>query len=445
MYRFWTILFISGAFLYTSFARQADNLTNSVSMPPEALQMVQALQTESHPLSLLGQKAVLSRFALYYQENISHPLAQKKYQECKESESSRDCETEYMAWFNTGKKRDEYRIALQNAEVDWFSSWLSRMGIPTLPDVSSGEVDIQGESKKDYDLFLKWRDANGYSSRTKELGNLEAALYLHAGIEEQTDPTPEQAFRIAATLLEIYWKKASLQEEYMCRFLLTVLGKNPLECLEWRSRGIPVEPARKDRKQSPDVIVALYPRQFSRPADVVELYVRVIEPDDRIVAGTSVHLVPNGNPEDSEEYLTDSEGIAKITFIHRDAAVRSYSYTIYTRGMSKEITIPVITAEVLKSQLENMTDGGGSVHPYGEDEEELLTAARVVNGWQIDIVTYDDWVGIEEINTRLQELAMREVRKVGRSRRFRLTLPESDAAAQALIQLKIMLDFTIRE
>ncbi|MCJ7681671.1 MAG: hypothetical protein MUP70_13155, partial [Candidatus Aminicenantes bacterium] len=401
--------------------------------------------TESHPLSFLGQKAVLSRFALYYQENISHPQAQKKYQECRESESSRDCEKEYMAWFNAGKKRDEFRIALQNSEVDWLSSWLTRMGIPTLPDVSSGEVDIQGESKKDYELFLKWRDANGYSSRTKELDNLQAALYLHAGIEEKTNATAEQSERIAAAILEIYWKKASLQEEYMCRFLLTVLGKNPMECLEWRSRGIPVEPASKDQKQSPDVIVALYPRQFFKLDDVVELYVRVIEPDDRIVSGTSVHLVSEGKPEDSEEHLTNSEGITKITFIHRDESVRIYSYIIYTRGLSKEITIPVITRTSLKSRLENISIGEGTIHPYGEDEEELLTVARIGNGWQIDIVTYDDWISIDEVNARLQELAMREVRKVGRSRRFRLIMPEVDAAVEALIQLKILLDYTIRE
>ena len=114
MSKYWMIFFLIGASVFGAQAQEAEDWIQSVAMSPDALQLVMDFPAQVRPLSFLGRKAVLARFALFYQEKIVEPQAKKVYQECKESETSRDCEKEYMALYQAEKKRNEYKITVIN-------------------------------------------------------------------------------------------------------------------------------------------------------------------------------------------------------------------------------------------------------------------------------------------------------------------------------------------
>ena len=369
----------------------------AVELPEEARALYSQADFSESPLSELGKRMVLTRFALYFQELIVVKEYYGAYQECEKSPETLDCEKEYMAWYNSKNKMEEYRRYWRDAYVTWRSNWLTRLGIPNLPDSAGGTVDISRENREELELYEKWRDANGYEGRAAQVDGQRLARLSQWGLTDIEDLSIDQARQYALFRLQNEWLRYTLEEEFMCRYLISVLGKNPVECLSWRTQGIEAEPAEQSQEPTSEIAISVFPNHFIREGDWVNVIVSVVDEDGRIITGTSVHLVPEGSFEDSQEFYTNNQGIAVIPLSHDQEGKDKYTFQIYSQGVSRPIEIPVISPESLKMRLEDIVMGESDTFTFQPEFDRDIRVFRIQDGWRFEVEIQEGWANRDDI------------------------------------------------
>ncbi|MFC2158856.1 hypothetical protein ACFLT9_13570 [Acidobacteriota bacterium] len=412
----------------------------SIDMPEEAREIYSRVDLNETTLTELGKRAVLTRFALYFQEMVTVKEYQNAFKACEQSPESRDCEREYMAWFNAKNKLEEYRRYWRDAYVIWHSNWLTRMGIPNLPDSSSGTVDLKGENKKEYDLFQKWMNANGYQEKIDTFRGERLAQLSQFGVDKEADLTIDQARQFAPELLKYMWNHHMVDEEFICRYLISVLGKNPVECLTWRSQGMETLSVERVPEVSSEISITIFPDHFIREGDWVNVIVSVVDVDGRIVSGTSVHLISEGSFEDSQEFYTNSQGIAVIPLSHNQEETEAYIYQIYAQGISQKIEIPVISQESIKIRLEEIVLDESDTFTFQPGFSRDIKVTRTQEGWKLVVQIQEDWTNWDFIIQRLLEIDYGEMEGQEDMMVYQFVAYDSQKAMDVLIDTKKILE-----
>jgi hypothetical protein len=411
-------------------------------MPDEARQIYLDADFQDLPLSGLGQRIVLTWFEWHYQEKIVYKLLNVLYQECKNAAESRDCENEYMAWYEAGKQKDLLQIRWQREFTSWKSNWLTRLSIPNLPDASSGRVDIQGEAKKEYDLFIKWRDANGYLERLDAINVILRDDQNRLGFTIGSEMSVEQETQMALPYLKQFWAQTSLAEEYMCRYLISVLGKIPVECFSWRQNGTVGNDIANQNNDMPIVTVSIVPSCFFRLGETLELFVSVVELDGKVLSGTSVLINSQDFPEETKEYLTDHRGFARADLKHEEKERTEYFYTIYTRGTARTIKIPVIDVEVLIVRLEAIPINGFDTFNFFDGNKQAdIKVSRSEDGWILEVTSQPSWENWDFVVGQLKSVGFKAEKQSSKETYFQYVAGDKDITLDILIKTVKILEW----
>lgn len=420
----------------------AAQINEFLGMPDEARQISLNADFQDLPLSGLGQRIVLTRFAWHYQEKIVYKRLYVLYQKCKNAAESRDCEKEYMVWYEARKQKDILQVRWQREYTSWKSNWLTRLSIPNLPDASSGLVDIQGEAKKEYDLYIKWRDANGYQERLDAINVIVQDEQNRLGITIGLEMSVEQETQMALPYLKQFWAQTSLAEEYMCRYLISVLGKIPVDCFSWRQNGTVGNYIANQNNDMPIVTVSLVPSRFFRLGETLEVFVSVVESDGKVLSGTSVLINSQDFPEETKEYLTDHQGFARAVLKHEEKERTEYFYTIYTRGTARTIKIPVIDVEALSVRLEAIPINGFDIFNFVEGNKQAdIKVSRSEEGWVLEVTSQPDWENRDFVVDRLKSLGFTAETESSKKTSFQYVARDKDITLDILIQTVKILEW----
>lgn len=420
----------------------AAQINESLDMPDEARQIYLNADFQDLPLSGLGQRIVHIRFAWHYQEKIVYKRLSVLYQECKNAAESRDCEKEYMAWYEAGKQKDIMQVRWQREFTSWKSNWLSRLSIPNLPDASSGRVDIQGEAKKEYDLYIKWRGANGYQERLDAINVIVQDEQNRLGITIGSEMSVEQETQMALAYLKQFWAQTSLAEEYMCLYLISVLGKTPVDCFSWRHNGTVGNDIANQNNDMPIVTVSLVPSRFFRVGETLEVFVSVVELDGKVLSGTSVLINSQDFPEETKEYLTDHQGFARAVLKHEEKERTEYFYTIYTRGTARTIKIPVMDVEALSKRLEAIPINGFDIFNLVEGNKQAdIKVSRNEVGWVLEVTSQPGWENRDFVVDRLKLLGFTAETESSKETSFQYTVGDREKTLDILIQTVKILEW----
>jgi len=415
-------------------------------IPDEALTIFQDTEFRNMPLSGMGQRVVKSRFALYYQEKIICIRMSLLYEECEKNLENRDCEKEYMALFNAGKKKDNLRSLWQREYTSWRSNWLTRLGIPNLPDVSTGQVDVRGEAKKEYDLYVKWRDANDYLGRLNSIQKTVKDKRTELDVAQESRISAEQKIQEAQLHLNRLWAQISLEEEYMCRYMISILGKIPSDCFVWRKKVVDDHTFVSEKEDPPKISISLVPKYFFRPGETLEVFVRVIEPDGKIISGTSVLIGPRDFPEEVKEYLTDYRGIARAVLKHDEKDRTEYFYTAYIHGTAISFHIPVMDLKSLRQKLNAIpAEGQESFALIDEKKHANIQVHRSKNEWTFKVTPHPVWENRDFITDKLKSAGYaNDIEESGDTSLF-LKVQGEENALDLLIQTVKTLEWIVTE
>jgi hypothetical protein len=220
-----------------------------VKMPPEAERIYQQSDLSDFPLSEMGQRLALSSFGLRYLTDVTLTRAHERLKDCENNtplqadcRKSNDCcraEKDIIDRLNREvADYDRIRLAALSA---WEEQWFSRMGIATVKD-ASGNVLVAESGEKEAEKYYDWRSKTRSSDKFYNKPDPYDAMRSKMGIEPHIRDewlTSQQRAQLAPALLRSFWIQYAREEEFKCRYLIDVQGKDPMDCSAWKKHPAP--------------------------------------------------------------------------------------------------------------------------------------------------------------------------------------------------------------
>jgi len=299
-----------------------------------------------------------------------------------------------------------------------------------------------GEAKKEYDLYIKWRDANGYQEHLDDINVIVQDDENRLGIKIGSEMSVEQETQMALSYLKQFWAQTSLEEEYMCRYLISVLGKIPVDCFFWRQNGTVENDIANQNNDIPIVTVNLVPSRFFRLGETLEVFVSVLESDGKVLSGTSVIISSQDFPEETKEYLTDHQGFARAILKHEEKERTEYFYTIYTRGTARTIKIPVMDVDALSERLEAIPiNGFDTFNFFTENKHADIHVSRSKDGWILEVISKPGWENRDFVIDRLKSLGFTAETEPSKKISFQYIAWDKEITLDILIQTVKILEW----
>ncbi|MCK4336391.1 MAG: hypothetical protein KAX11_00520, partial [Candidatus Aminicenantes bacterium] len=247
---------------------------------------------------------------------------------------------------------------------------------------------------------------------------------------------------MAMPYLKQFWAQTSLAEEYMCRYLISVLGKIHVDCFSWRQNGTVGNDIANQNNDMPIITVSLVPSRFFRLGETLEIFVSVVESDGKILSGTSVLISPQDFPEETKEYLTDHQGFARAVLKHEEKELTEYFYTIYTRGTARTIKIPVMDVEALGIRLEAIPINGFYTFNFAEGNKQAdIKVSRSEDGWILEVTSQPAWENRDFVVDRLKSLGFTAETESSKETSFQYTVGDREKTLNILIQTVKILEW----
>ena len=149
----------------------------------------------------------------------------------------------------------------------------------------------------------------------------------------------------------------------------------------------------------------MVPNRFFRLGETLEVFIQVIEPEGKIISGTSVLIGLQDFPEEAREYLTDNQGVARAVLKHDEKDRTEYFYTVYTHGTKKSFKIPVMDLKTLRQKLRVIPSDSQEYFDLIEEKKQAnIGVLRSENEWIFIITPLPVWENKDFIMNRLKSV-----------------------------------------